>query len=90
MQSKLNLISLLLRYYSNETGPRDPDSEENGQKKKGEKISESKSTAQEGYLWHSEKPALTPSTSIKSTTFSGVFFIQNYMSELMYVRSCLI
>ena len=50
LQSKLNLISLLLRYYSNETGPRDPDSEENGQKKKGEKISESKSTAQEGYL----------------------------------------
>ena len=50
LQSKFNLISLVSRYYSNETGPRDPDSEENGQKKKGEKISESKSTAQEGYL----------------------------------------
>ena len=50
LQSYFNLISLHLRYYSDETGPRDPDSKENGQKKKGEKISESKSTAQEGYL----------------------------------------
>ena len=50
LQSFFNLISLVLRYYSEETGPRDPDSKENGQKKKGEKISESKSTAQEGYL----------------------------------------
>ena len=50
LQSKFNLLSLLPCYDSNETGPRDPDSEENGQKKKGEKISESKSTAQEGYL----------------------------------------
>jgi len=50
LQSYFNLISLHVRYYSDETGPRDPDSKENGQKKKGEKISESKSTAQEGYL----------------------------------------
>jgi len=50
LHSFLNLISLTIRYYSDKTGPRDPDLKENGQKKKGEKINESKSTAQEGYL----------------------------------------
>jgi len=39
LQSFFNLISLDIRYYSDETGPRDSDSEENGQKKKGEKRS---------------------------------------------------
>jgi len=50
LQSFFNLISLVLRYYSEETGPRDSDSKEDGQKKKGGKRSVSNSTAQEGYL----------------------------------------
>ena len=50
LQSFFSLISLALRYYSEETGPRDPDLEENGQKRKGEKSNESCPPAQERVL----------------------------------------
>ena len=50
-------------YFSEKTGPRDPDLEEDGQKEKGERNNESWPPAVERVLTVQCKPTLTPSTS---------------------------